>query len=170
MSTGTKTVQTGCQEIGFDYSCLIAATNDRVPTVYVENGDVVGLDPADPIEVSYEHNFEGEPTAISHPEMLKMQWAHGHNNSIVNGIPRIGYMKGGQKARWKDEDMADYFVDKVKNFVTEHKMLLSSCIMACMNLTYLVLPTSALWAKQRWGLVAMPSLRQTGVSANCLPT
>ena len=50
-----------------------------------------------------------------------MQWAHGHNNSIVNGIPRIGYMKGGQKARWKDEDMADYFVDKVKNFVTEHK-------------------------------------------------
>ena len=53
--------------------------------------------------------------------MLKMQWAHGHNNSIVNGIPRIGYMKGGQKARWKDEDMADYFVDKVKNFVTEHK-------------------------------------------------
>lgn len=53
--------------------------------------------------------------------MLKMQWAHGHNNSIVNGIPRIGYMKGGQKARWKDEDMTDYFVDKVKNFVTEHK-------------------------------------------------
>ena len=103
------------------YSCLIAATNDRVPTVYVENGDVVGLDPADPIEVSYEHNFEGEPTAISHPEMLKMQWAHGHNNSIVNGIPRIGYMKGGQKARWKDEDMADYFVGKVKNFITEHR-------------------------------------------------
>ena len=116
-----ETVKPGAKEIGFDYSCLIAATNDRVPTVYVENGDVVGLDPADPIEVSYEHNFEGEPTAISHPEMLKMQWAHGHNNSIVNGIPRIGYMKGGQKARWKDEDMADYFADKVKNFVTEHK-------------------------------------------------
>ena len=116
-----ETVKPGAKEIGFDYSCLIAATNDRVPTVYVENGDVVGLDPADPIEVSYEHNFEGEPTAISHPEMLKMQWAHGHNNSIVNGIPRIGYMKGGQKARWKDEDMADYFVDKVKKFVTEHK-------------------------------------------------
>ena len=93
----------------------------RVPTVYVENGDVVGRDPSDPIEVSYEQNFEGEPTAISNPEMLKMQWAHGHNNSIVNGIPRIGYMKGGKKARWKDEDMADYFVDKVKNFVTEHK-------------------------------------------------
>ena len=112
-----ETVKPGAKEIGFDYSCLIAATNDRVPTVYVENGDVVGRDPSDPIEVSYEQNFEGEPTAISNPEMLKMQWAHGHNNSIVNGIPRIGYMKGGKKARWKDEDMADYFVDKVKNFI-----------------------------------------------------
>ena len=57
-----KTVKPGAREIGFDYSCLIAATNDRVPTVYVENGDVVGLDPNDPIEVSYKKNFEGEPT------------------------------------------------------------------------------------------------------------
>ena len=115
------TVKPGAKEIGFDYSCLIAATNDRVPTVYVENGDVVGLDPSDPIEVNYDTNFEGEPTAISNPEMLKMNWAHGHHNSIVNGIPRIGYMKGGKKARWKDEDMADYFIEKVKGFIAEHK-------------------------------------------------
>lgn len=116
-----KTVMPRANDIGFDYSCLIAATNDRVPTVYVENGNVVGLDPNDPIEVSYEHNYEGEPTAITHPELLKMQWSHGHNNSIVNGIPRIGYMKGGKKARWVDEDMADYFIGKVKNFITENK-------------------------------------------------
>ena len=115
------TIKPGAKEIGFDYSCLIAATNDRVPTVYVENGDVVGLDPSDPIEVNYDTNFEGEPTAISNPEMLKMNWAHGHHNSIVNGIPRIGYMKGGKKARWKDEDMADYFIEKVKGFIAEHK-------------------------------------------------
>jgi arylsulfatase A-like enzyme len=116
-----ETVRPGAKETGFDYSCLIAATNDRVPTVYVENGDVVGRDPSDPIEVSYEHNFEGEPTALSHPERLKMEWAHGHNNSIVNGIPRIGYMKGGREARWKDEDMADYFADKAKRFITQHR-------------------------------------------------
>ena len=116
-----EVVKPGAKEIGFDYSCLIAATNDRVPTVYVEDGKVVGLDPEDPIEVSYKKNFEGEPTALSHPEMLKMEWSHGHNNSIVNGIPRIGYMKGGKAARWVDEDMADYFVDKVKNFVSDHK-------------------------------------------------
>jgi len=114
-------VSPGANQIGFDYSCLIAATNDRVPTVYVENGYVVGLDPDDPIAIDYDKNFEGEPTALSNPEMLKMQWAHGHNNSIVNGIPRIGFMKGGQSARWIDEDMADYFVGKVKSFLTENK-------------------------------------------------
>lgn len=106
-------------DVGFDYTCVIAATNDRVPTVYVENGLVEGLDPADPIQVSYTHNFEGEPTAIANPEMLKMDWSRGqgHNNSVVNGIPRIGYMKGGQKARWVDEDMADYFSAKVKKYI-----------------------------------------------------
>ena len=114
-------VTPGANEIGFDYSCLIAATNDRVPSVYVENGMVVGLDPEDPIQVSYESNFEGEPTAISNPELMKMEWSHGHNASVVNGIPRIGYMKGGKNARWIDEDMADYFVGKVKNYITENK-------------------------------------------------
>lgn len=116
-----KVVKPGANEIGFDYSCLIAATNDRVPTVYVENGMVVGLDPDDSIKVDYERNFQGEPTALEDPELLKMEWSHGHNNSIVNGIPRIGYMKGGEKAKWVDEDMADYFVDKVENFIDKNK-------------------------------------------------
>ncbi len=114
-------VKPGANEIGFDYSCLIAATNDRVPTVYVENGDVVGLDPNDPIMVDYNKNFAGEPTALTNPEMLKMEWSDWHNHSIVNGISRIGFMKGGTAARWVDEDMADYFVGKVANFITESK-------------------------------------------------
>lgn len=125
MGTGNvnwnETVRPNANDIGFNYSNLIAATNDRVPTVYVENGNVVGLDPKDPIYISYEKNFEGEPTAISHPEMLKMHWAHGHNQSIHNGIPRIGYQKGGKSALWVDEDMADYFTDIVKRFITENK-------------------------------------------------
>ena len=109
-----RQINPSANTVGFDYTCLIAATNDRVPTVYVENGLVEGLDPDDPIYVDYEKNFEGEPTALTNPEMLRMNWSVGHNFSIVNGIPRIGYMKGGQKARWVDEDMADYFVGKVK--------------------------------------------------------
>ena len=99
----------------------MAATQDRVPTVYIENGKVVDLDPEDPIEVDYIKNFEGEPTGLDNPELLKMKWHHGHNNSIVNGIPRIGFMKGGEKAKWKDEEMADHFLKKACEYVREHK-------------------------------------------------
>ncbi len=53
--------------------------------------------------------------------MLKMYWSHGHNQSIHNGIPRFGYQKGGKSAMWVDEDMADYFTDIAKKFLTEHK-------------------------------------------------
>ncbi len=115
------TIRPGANEIGFDYSCLIAATNDRVPTVFVEDGLVVNGDPADPIYVDYEKNFDGEPSATENPEMIRMMYAHGHNNAIVNGIPRIGYMKGGEKARWVDEDMADYFAGKTLEFIEENK-------------------------------------------------
>lgn len=107
--------------VGFDYTNVIAATVDRVPTVYVENGLVVGLDPDDPIEVDYEKNFPGEPTALSNPELVKMRWSHGHQNTVINGIPRIGFMKGGKKARWDDATMAQYFADRVKDFVGENK-------------------------------------------------
>ena len=99
----------------------MAATQDRVPTVYLENGLVQGLDPNDPIEINYQENFEGEPTGKDNPEMLTMKWHHGHNSSIVNGIPRIGFMKGGEKAKWVDEDMADHFLDKAKAYVQEER-------------------------------------------------
>ena len=110
-------ISPGPNQVGFDYSHIMAATQDRVPTVYIENGMVVNLDPNDPIQVSYDKNFEGEPTAISNPELLTMKWHHGHNNSIVNGIPRIGFMKGGQSAKWSDEDMADHFLEKAQTYV-----------------------------------------------------
>lgn len=111
----------GPNEVGFDYSHILAATQDRVPTVYIKNGHVVNLDPNDPIEVDYDKNFKGEPTGLENPEMLKMKWHHGHNNSIVNGIPRIGFMKGGEAAKWIDEDMADYFLADAQEFVKMHK-------------------------------------------------
>ncbi|MBC2839506.1 arylsulfatase [Robiginitalea sp. SC105] len=112
-----RNIRPGPNDVGFDESYILAATQDRVPTVYIRNGEVVGLDPDDPIEVSYEENFPGEPTALDHPEMLRMDWDHGHNNSIVNGIPRIGFMKGGEAARWVDEDMADTFLEEARLFI-----------------------------------------------------
>jgi arylsulfatase A-like enzyme len=116
-----ETIKPGAREIGFEYSNLIAATNDRVPNVYVENGNVVNLDPNDPIEVSYKKNFKGEPTALTHPELLKMKWSDGHNNSVHNGIPRIGFQRGGKSAMWVDEDMADYFTGLAKTFINDYK-------------------------------------------------
>lgn len=114
-------ISPGPNEVGFDYSYILAATQDRVPTVYIKNGYVVGLDPSDPIEVNYQNNFEGEPTGKDNPELLTMKWHHGHNNSIVNGIPRIGFMKGGKSALWKDEDMADVFLAEAQEFVQKNK-------------------------------------------------
>ncbi len=111
----------GPNEVGFDYSYIMAATQDRVPTVYIRNGYVDKLDPNDPIEVSYDANFPGQATGKDNPELLKMKWHHGHNNSIVNGIPRIGFMKGGESAKWVDEDMADQFLAEAQNYVKTHK-------------------------------------------------
>ena len=109
-------------DLGFDYSYIMAATGDRVPTVYVENRNVVGLTANDPLYVSYEKNFVGQPTALTNPELMtKMKWHHGHNQSIHNGVPRIGYMKGGKSALWTDETMAEVFLDKAKNFIDQHQ-------------------------------------------------
>jgi arylsulfatase A-like enzyme len=110
----------GPNEVGFDYSYIMAATQDRVPTVYIENGRVVRSDPSDPIEVSYQHNFPGEPTGLDNPGLLKLKWHHGHYNSIINGISRIGFMKGGASARWVDENMADTFLVKAEQFIMDH--------------------------------------------------
>ena len=114
-------VSPGPNQVGFDYSYILAATQDRVPTVYIEDGKVVGLDPNDPIEVNYQKNFEGEPTGLENPELLTMNWHHGHNSSIVNGIPRIGFMKGGEAAKWSDIDMADHFLNGIQKYIKSHK-------------------------------------------------
>jgi len=116
-----ETVSPGPNEVGFDYAYIMAATQDRVPTVYIENGDVVNLDPNDPIEINYKKNFEGQPNGVDNPELFDMKWHHGHNNSIVNRIPRIGFMKGGEAAKWSDVDMADHFLKGAQDYVKKHK-------------------------------------------------
>jgi arylsulfatase A-like enzyme len=110
-------------DIGFDTSFIMAATNDRVPCVYINGRKVHGLDPTDPIEVTYDHNkpFPGLSTGRENPELLTMKYSHGHDMSIVNGVSRIGYMRGGAAAIWKDEEMAEVFLDRAISFVSEHK-------------------------------------------------
>ena len=92
-----------------------------VPCVFLENNIVVGLDPNDPLYVDYRKNFSGEPTGKDNPELLRMHPSVGHAGSIVNGVPRIGFQKGGKTAQWRDEDMAELFLEKAKAFVEENK-------------------------------------------------
>ncbi len=108
-------------DIGFDYHYIMAATADRVPCVFIENGAVANYDPEHPIYVSYQRNFDGEPTGRENPELLYNQRSsHGHDMSIVNGIGRIGYMKGGGNALWKDENIADSITASAINFIKEN--------------------------------------------------
>ena len=111
----------GPNEVGFDEAYIMAATQDRVPTVYIENGYVDGLSPKDSLFVNYMENFKGQPTGLDHPELCRIMWDHGHNNSIHNGIPRIGFQKGGNSALWIDEDMADRFLGKARDYIIKNK-------------------------------------------------
>ena len=114
-------IKPGPLELGFDESFIMAATGDRVPCVYVRDHRVVGLDPADPITVRYDRPIEGEPTGKLSPALLRLLPSHGHDMAIVDGISRIGYMKGGKSALWHDETMADTFTREAVAFIKRHK-------------------------------------------------
>ena len=114
-------IRPSANDAGFDDAFLMAATGDRVPTVYVRNRRVVGLDPNDPIRVSYRGPIGDEPTGKTHPELLRVHPSHGHDMSIIDGISRIGWMTGGKSALWKDEEMADVFAREAISFLERHQ-------------------------------------------------
>ncbi len=121
-------ISPGPREVGFDESFIMAATGDRVPCVYVQDGKVANLDPADPIRVSYEQTkgnapvYEEELTAATTPELLK-PWGrpsnHQHSDTIVDGISRIGHMTGGKSALWTDQDIADALTEQGCRIIRE---------------------------------------------------
>ena len=111
----------GPKEVGFDRSFVVPATGDRVPCVYLRDGRVVNHDPADPIRVSFTQKVGADPTGRENPESLTNQRpSHGHDQTVVNGISRIGWMSGGTNARWRDEDMADTLTREAVGFVERH--------------------------------------------------
>ena len=116
------TLDQDLRDLGFDRYYIMAATADRTPCVYIEDGHVANYDPSAPIYVSYRKNFDGEPTGASNPELLtKLKPSHGHDQSIVNGISRIGYMKGGGRALWRDEDIADSIIAHAVGYMEQAK-------------------------------------------------
>ena len=111
----------GPLEIGFDSCFLLPTTNDRVPQVYVQDHRVPNLDPADPLWVGMKKPSADHPTGLTHRQTLKMDWSHGHNGTIHNGISRIGFYTGGHAARFRDEDLADKWVEKSIEFIEQHQ-------------------------------------------------
>lgn len=111
----------GPREVGFQHSFHMAATGDRVPTVFIKNGRVVNGDASDPIKVSYTDQIGDEPTGISHPQLLKTQADEQHAGTIVDGTSRIGWMTGGEEARWTDEEMPDRFLQAALEFIEQSK-------------------------------------------------
>ncbi len=111
----------GPLEIGFDHCFLLPTTNDRVPQVFVEDHRVRHLDPSDPLWVGAEKPSEDHPTGLTHRDQLKLVWSHGHNATIHNGISRIGFYTGGQAARFRDEDLADHWVQESVRWIEQHR-------------------------------------------------
>ncbi len=95
----------GPLEIGFDEFFGYPATNDRVPTVYVRDHRVVGLDPADPIQYTFDPKVAAE----------------GGMKKYVAGRERIGFMSGGKAAWWKDATIADTLTAEVVGFIERNK-------------------------------------------------
>ena len=90
----------GPLDIGFDHCFLLPTTNDRVPQVFVQDDRVLNLDPKDPLWVGATKPSPDHPTGKTHRDSLKMDWSHGHNATIHNGISRIGFYTGGHAARF----------------------------------------------------------------------
>ncbi len=95
----------GPLEVGFHEYFGIPATNDRIPTVFMRGHRVLGLDPNDPIQYSY-----NEPEAKS---LGLSPWAAGRN--------RIGWAKGGKSAWWKDTEIAEIHTRECLQFIERNK-------------------------------------------------
>ena len=114
-------------DAGFDYSFVIPHSNDRAPFVYLENRKVYNLDPNDPITVAKRRipdSIPGTtyPDAILNPESVTVYTGdRAHQATVINGVGRIGYMKGGKSALWNDHDIAFDLLKKAEIFITDNK-------------------------------------------------
>ena len=118
-----KKIAPGPLEVGFNYSLIIPATPDRVPTVLVQNHHVLNLHPkTDPLYISYSHQLKGGyPIGLGDENQLKMMADSQHLGAIVNGVSRIGFEKGGKSAMWDQKKWAFQFTDQAIQFMKDNK-------------------------------------------------
>jgi arylsulfatase A len=115
------TLRPGPLDFGFDECFLLPTTNDRVPQVFVKNDRVLGLEASDPLWVGDRKPSDNHPTGLTNRAELKMDWSHGHNATIHNGVSRIGFYTGGTKARFRDEDLSDHWVRQADAWIRAHR-------------------------------------------------
>ena len=122
-------VKPGPLELGFDFAFLVPSTNDRVPTVYLKGHEVLNLDLKDPLfigksieEVRAHVGSSQYPFGVTHPESMTYYLnSNRHNESVINGIGRIGYMAGGKSALWNDETISDVLIEEAEQFIADKK-------------------------------------------------
>ena len=116
-------IKPGPLEVGFDTAFYIPSTGDRVPTVLVRDHRVEGLDPADPIRVSYTGKIGNEPTGAENPEKATVLLGNprGHDKTITMGVSRMGWMSGGKAALWKDDELTDRLTDEAIQFIRDNR-------------------------------------------------
>lgn len=157
-----KAVYPGAKEVGYDYSFIQAATNDRVPCIFIENGKGVGLQPDDPLYVSYRENFPGEPTGKDNPELLRMHPSVGHAGSIVNGVPASVSRKAVRRHNGKMKIWRSFSSKRQKASCRRIRTNLSSCTTDCTSRMCLACRIRSLQASRAWGRVGMLSWKRTG--------
>ncbi len=112
----------GPLEVGFDHFYGFPVTNGHVPCVYIDGHNVVGLDPADPIRIDLKNPLDDGPTGETPGIELKIKPEfRSHAGTVVDGISRIGYMSGGKRARWKDEEITDTLTREAVRFIEANR-------------------------------------------------
>ena len=103
------------------------------------------------------------------PLYQTLRWSlkpsHGHDQTIVNGVSRIGYMTGGKAARWVDEDIADALTGQARIVHrAESSRTRSSCTSRLTTSTFRACRIRDS-GRRRWGRAAMRSWSSTGAWA-----
>ena len=150
----------------------MAATGDRVPCVYVENHQVAGPRPGRPASRSATTSpFPGEPTGVERSaSSSRSTGSRGHDNTIVNGIGRIGFMKrrqgraAGRTRTWPTPSPARPWSSSSGTASGR-----SSCTSPRTTFTCRACRTRGSWAARRWARAATRSCSSTGAWASCWP-
>ena len=96
-----------------------------------------------------------------------MKPSHGHDQAIVDGVSRIGYMTGGKSALWVDENIVDTLTKKATTFIDQHKAEPFFLYFATPKSMCREYRTAALSARRKWAAEEIPSRSLTGRSARC---